>query len=383
MKTKFALFFLIVIWGISGCATATSTPTTSTPTLKPTETKTPLPSLTPSLTSSATNTPTLEPTQSSTFVPQNMLPGSLAISSILDTDCFYQRDSYDNKGAYIAFECPGIDVAWISIRFTNLDIGETATDIFGELPTEGVVVIEPDHNLEEDGNELILARTSDNEFAYFTIYETDNYVISVETFFPENKGTSLEDFYASNAEGIIEATLLAVIDNTKIATVPMPTLTAKEQLIADKYGQFLITQDFLSSLLDEDWELERYEVDYLGAENQMPGMCESFLSSLRKVSNCVNEVGANIDLDYLMNQWYASGWEVIQPTQSLEYDSAFYGIWDGSWIIQGYLLVDDYLIYVHFDGIHIGIGASIADALTKYVDNFVVEIMLKNVSKLP
>ena len=262
-------------------------------------------------------------------------------------------------------------------------MGETATDIFGELPTEGVVVIEPAYGFEEDSNELILARISDNEFAFFTIFETENYVISVETFFPEDTSTSLEDFYTSNAARIIEATLLAVIENTKIATAPIPTLTAEEQLIAEEYGQTLITQDFLSSLLDEDWELERYEVDYLGAENQMPGICETFLSSLRKVSNCVNEVGADFDLDYLMNQWYASGWEIIQPTQSLEYNSAFYGIWDGSWIIQGYLLVDDYLIYVHFDGIHIGMGASIADALTEYVDNFVVEIMLENVSKLP
>ena len=371
---------------LAACNPAALNPTV-TPTKSPAPTKTPNP----------TDTPTPRPSPTATSTPMTNMVRTLAAlynsknfdPGISGVEWDFQRtETYGPEGACLIYWSPEEDEE--ENESALLLCANTATSSF-----DPIVVLddlarewtELDSGLmyEGFGDVRLIASepSSSNGTRYLAWFNVGIDSISIQINFNESVDPTPQEYYDNHLLEIFNSVFQKALADSSSLSASGSSFTPEEQVIADQYTPLLISESFLLNLIEEDWALVRYGVDYLLDDPEMPGMCQRYSSSLRSVSNCINKVGADFDLDNLMGQWYSTDWETIHPTQTLDYDYAFYGIWDDSWKIEGYILANGYLLYVHFDGIHIGIGASIADTLTEYVDKYIVKIMLENVSKLP
>ena len=131
---------------------------------------------------------------------------------MLGNQCSYQNDSWDEQYAYMAIACPGLEVTWLSIRFTTLVEGQTAIDIFGAMPPDSYSAIELGVNLSHYENISISAKAENSSFSYFVAYETERFLLSAEVFFPEDAAMTLEEVYIARADIVLYIALESMLD---------------------------------------------------------------------------------------------------------------------------------------------------------------------------
>jgi len=182
-------------------------------------------------------------------------------------------------------------------------------------------------------------------------------------------------------ESILDTIHITVEDETTSPRI-IPTLSAYDQKVVDNWEPILISEEYMQSLLDEEWELSSLNADSFFWKNDHPGTCKGISSSQRSILNCLHLVTSDVDLSDT-EQLLSEDWVIIPSNKSYPHDVAFYGVLDDSmWIIHGYMFIDDELFFVEFDGIQIEEGLPIEQNLTHYVDDYVGEILLYNLAKL-
>ena len=364
-------------------ATSTSTPIPPTSTPKP-----------------PTATPTSIPVVATyPLVPRYMLPSAPYISTeILGATCHYQQDEWNTQAAYIAYACPDLNVTWLSIRFTNLEAGQTALDIFGELSVDEAVSISPGELLSEFGDVVIFGRVvnaqSDNsEYAYFMMYETESYVISVEAFFPEDTLTSLEEFYQGNGEAVHHAVLEIMLDKvisegTRLAPTPM---ALNQQELYDQIAPWLVTEaeanefyqgasDMFGDPIDGTWVWQGDTVD-----TQWKTVCRKFVdrtnedTPLVAFGNCIY-IRPGFNLDSLQKSFQSA--VVLKSTFEYPDQSIIYGgdMPNGHTSLNAYILQDDYLFYVWIDSRTLG-GQKTENVFQGFDDGFIYNVLKTNLER--
>ena len=364
-------------------ATSTSTPIPPTPTPKP-------PTATPSSIPVMATYP---------LVPRYMLPSAPYVSTeILGATCHYQRDNWNTQAAYIAYACPDLNVVWLSIQFTNLEAGQTAGDIFGELPVEEAVSISPGEPLSEFGDVVIFGREvngqSDNsEYAYFMIYETESYIISVDTFFPEDTLTSLEEFYRGNGKAVHHAVLELMLEKVKSEStrlVPTPMVVDQQELY-DQTSPWLVTEaeanefyqgasDMFGDPIDGTWVWQGDDV-----HAQWESVCRKFVdrtnedTPLVAFGNCVY-IRPDYNLDDLQESF--QGAVVLESAFDYPDQSIIYGgdMPNGHTSLNAYILQDDYLFYVWIDSRTLG-GQKTENVFQGFDDGFIYNVLKTNLER--
>ncbi len=211
---------------------------TATPPSIVVKTTTPIITITP-------EPPTPTPTMAHVvdLIPRYLLPSTSYLSNNLESQCTYQNDTWDLSYAYKAVSCPDIGVIWLSMRFTNFEEGQTAKDIFGDIPPESYTSIEPGGNLSQFENISLSAKLENSEYSFFIVYETDKYMISSEVFFDEDESVSIEEFYLDNADYIFYIVIENMLDivNFNESTPELIPMTVNQQVIYDQSSDWLVT----------------------------------------------------------------------------------------------------------------------------------------------
>ncbi|HSG43431.1 MAG TPA: hypothetical protein VLA72_09785 [Anaerolineales bacterium] len=377
---------LIVLLLVS-CSTSQTTtlPTkSSTATLKPPQaTLTPKPPATPT-------SDTLD--SSIVLVPRYMLPSSPANSvEVLGANCNYQRDEWNSQTAYIAYTCPDLNVVWLSVRFTNLEEGETALDLFDQLPPEGFTLINPSDLLSKFDNMIISGSVENSNYDYFMVYETEGYVISVEVFFPEDSTTGLEIFYLEYGEPVLHAVLEIILEKTRTGgTVPEPTPMAGDQKeLYDLIAHWLVTEaeanefykgapDMLGDSFDGTWISIGDSVN-----TQRGSVCREFGdrtnadAPLVALFNCVYDVGPDYDLDKILENRPTA----VALDSAYEYPdkSIIYGLDlnNGHTSLNAFILQDEYLFYVFIESRTLASQTS-ENVFNEFNDQFIYNLLMIN-----
>ena len=364
----------------SPSATATSTPIPPTSTPKP-----------------PTATPTSIPVVATyPLVPRYMLPSAPYVSTeILGATCHYQQDNWNTRAAYIAYACPDLNVVWLSIQFTDLEAGQSAEDFFGELPVEEAVSIPPGELLSKFGDVVIFGRlvngqSDKSKYAYFMIYETESYVISVDTFFPEDTMTSLEEFYQGNGEVVHHAVLELMLEkveseSTRLAPTPM---AVDQQELYDQIAPWLVTEaeanefyqgaaDMFGDPFDGTWVWLGDEVDA-----RWKSVCRKFAdrtnedAPLVAFGNCIY-IRPDYNLDSLQESFQNA--VVLESTFEYPDQSIIYGgkMPNGHTSLNAYILQGDYLFYVWINSRTLG-GQKTENVFRGFDDGFIYKVMMTN-----
>ena len=350
---------LIVL--LVGCAA--QPPATPVPEV-PSATGTPKPIPSTSTPKPPTTTPTSIPVVATyPLVPRYMLPSAPYYSTkILGTSCSYQQDDWNTQSAYIAYACPDLDVLRLSIRYTNLEDGQTVQDLFGEFPPDGHVVITPVDLQSQYENLSLFGRAENDKYSYFMIYETGEFVISSEVFFPEDTTISLEEFYTQNGEIVLNAVLEIMLDKVKSeGTRPEPTpMAADQQELYDQIAPWLVTEaeanefyqgasDMFGDPIDGTWVWQGDTVD-----TQWKTVCRKFVdrtnedTPLVAFGNCIY-IRPGFNLDSLQKSFQSA--VVLKSTFEYPDQSIIYGgdMPNRHTSLNAYILQDEYLLYVWID----------------------------------
>ncbi|NOR89347.1 MAG: hypothetical protein GQ524_03745 [Anaerolineales bacterium] len=396
MKTKTqkilrTLIFLAAVLGLVACQGGEiSISETNTPTPAATFTDVPPP---PSSTPKPpTPVPTLDP--SVVLVPRYILPGAPAVAiGILGTVCNYQTDSWGERTAYIAYDCPDLDVTWLSVRFTTLEEGENAQDLFGELPPEGHMAIASSDFLSHYDNLALSGRTENSEYAYFIVYETERYVISSEVFFPEDTSMSLEEFFLDNAEAVLHAVLEIMLEKVMSGgTPPEPTpMAVGQQELYEQIGHWLVTEseanefyqgasDMWGDPFDGTWVSLGDDVD-----TQRGSVCREFEdrtnadAPLVGFFNCVYFVGPDYDLDKILEN--RPNAVVLESAFEYPDQSLIYGYdMGGHTSLNAFILQDEFLFYVFIESRTLG-GQTPEGVFNEFNDGFINNVMMANLER--
>ncbi|HSG43995.1 MAG TPA: hypothetical protein VLA72_12640 [Anaerolineales bacterium] len=377
---------LIVLLLVSCGTSQTAAPPTKsfTATAKPPQaTRTPKPSATPT-------SDTLD--SSIALVPRYMLPSSPANSvEVLGKICNYQRDEWNNQTAYIAYACPDLNVVWLSVRFTNLEEGETALDLFDQLPPEGSTLITPSDLLSKFDNMIISGSVEDSNYDYFLVYETKSYVISVEVFFPEDSTMTMEEFYPDNGEPVLHAVLGIILENTRSGgTVPESTpMAADQQVIYDQIAHWLVTEteanefykdapDMFGDPFDGTWISSGDSVD-----TQRGSVCRVFEdrtnadAPLVALFNCVYDVGSDYDLEKILENRPAA--VVLDSAYEYPENSIIYGLDlnNGHTSLNAFILHGEYLLYVFIESRTL-VGQTPKNVFNEFNDGFIYNVLMTN-----
>lgn len=398
MKTKTqkilrTLVFLVAVLGLVACQGGEiSISETNTPT--PVTTFTDVPTPPSSTPKPPTPVPTLDP--SVVLVPRYILPGAPYVAiGILGTVCNYQTDSWGERTAYIAYDCPDLDVIWLSVRFTTLEEGETAQDLFGELPPEGHMAIAPSDFLSHYDNLALSGRTENSEYSYFMVYETERFVISSEVFFTEDATMSLEEFYPENGETVLNAVLEIMLEKVMSGgTPPEPTpMAVGQQELHEQIRHWLVTEleanefylgasDMWGDPFDGTWVSLGDDVDA-----QRGSVCREFEdrtnadAPLVTFLNCVYDVGLDYDLDKILEN--RPNAVVLESAFDYPDHSIIYGrdLNNGHTSLNAFILQDDYLIYVFLESRTLA-GQTPEDVFNEFNDGFIYNVLMTNLRRI-
>jgi len=383
------LIFLVAVLGLVACQGGEiSISETNTPTPAATFTDVPHP---PSSTPKPpTPIPTLDP--SIVYVPRYMLPSAPYFSfEILGTVCNYQTDSWGERTAYIAYDCPNLDVNWLSVRFTTLYEGETAQDLFGELPPEGHIAIAPSDFLSHYDNLALSGRTENSDYAYFMVYEAERFVISSEVYFPEDTTMSLEEFYTENGEAVLHAVLEIMLEKViSGGKPPEPTpMAVGQQELYEQIGHWLVTEseangfylgasDMWGDPFDGTWVSLGDDVDA-----QRGWVCREFDdrsnadAPLVAFFNCVFDVGPDYDLDKTLEN--RPNAVVLESAFDYPDHSIIYGrdLNSGHTSLNAFILQDEYLINVFIESRTL-VGQTPEDVFNEFNDGIIYNVMMAN-----
>jgi hypothetical protein len=333
---------------------------------------------------------------------------------ILGAKCNYQGDIWGEKAAYIAYDCPDLNITWLSARFTNLEEGEVAMDLFGQvpsevnmgvvnsrigpkdlfgqLPSEGATSITPADLLSEFDNITILGRVENSEYAYFMMYETESYAVSSEVFFPEDTAT-LEEFYSDNVEKVFHAVLEIMLENIKhggSSLQPTPMATNQQNLY-NQIAPWLVTMseanefyqgasDMFGDSFDGIWVSLGDDVN---AERE--SVCRIFEdrsnadAPLVAFYNCVY-IRPDFDLNKLKENFPNS----VELESAFEYSdqSIIYGhkLNNGHTSLNAFILQDEYLIYIFVESRTL-MGYTPEDVFKGFNDDFIYDVLMTNLER--
>jgi len=381
-----ATLLLVLLAGCTAQPAATPVPAS------PSATSTPIPIPPTSTPKPPTATPTSIPEVATyPLVPRYMLPSAPYVSTeILGASCNYQTDEWNTQSAYIAYACPDLDVLRLTVRFTTLEEGQTAQDLFGEFPPEGHVVIALGDLLSQYENLSLFGRAENDKHSYFMVYETGEFVISSEVFFPEDTTISLEEFYTQNGEIVLNAILEIMLDKvksegTRLAPTPM---TVDQQDLYDQTAPWLVTEaeanefyrdaaDMFGDPFDGTWVWQGDMVDA-----RWKSVCRKFVdrtnedAPLVAFGNCVY-----IRPDYNLGELQESFQSAVVLKSTFDYpdQSVIYGgkMPNGHTSLNAYILQDDTLFYVWIDSRTLG-GQNPEDVFQGFNDGFIYEVMMTN-----
>jgi len=322
-----------------------------------------------------------------------MLPSAPYVSTeILGASCNYQQDNWDTQSAYITYACPDLDVLRLSIRFTNLEEGQTVQDLFGELPPDGHMEIAPGKLLSQYEKLSLLGRAENDKYSYFMVYETEEFVISSEVFFPEDPTISLEEFYTKNGEIVLNAVLEIMLEKViSEGTRPEPTqMAVDQQEIYDQFPPWLVSEsemnefykgahDMFGDPFDGTWVLIGDQVDI-----QRGSLCREFVdrsnedAPLVKSFNCVYQREPGYSLDKLQESFP----DAIVLESAFEYpeQSIIYGRDQMHTRFQAFVLRDNLLFYVFLESRALA-GQTAKDVFNEYNDNFIYNVMMTNMDR--
>ena len=402
-KSRIVLAVVLIFSLLTGCGSLPEEQITVTATQKVIPaTDTPIP----------TPTQTTPPTEVPVLVPRYMLPSVPNFPmEILGVNCNYQGDIWGEKAAFIAYDCPDLNATWLSARFTNLEEGEVAMDLFGQVPSEvnmgvvnsrigpkdlygqlpgeGASPITPSGLLSKYDNITILGRVENSEYAYFMVYETESYAISSEVFFPEDTAT-LEEFYSDNVEKVLHAVLEIMLENTKQSGSSLqPTPMAIDQ--QDLYNQiapWLVTMseanefyqgasDMFGDSFDGTWVPLGDDVN---AERE--SVCRIFEdrsdadAPLVAFYNCVY-IRPDFDLNKLKENFPNS--VVLKSAFEYPDQSIIYGhkLNNGHTSLNAFILQDEYLIYIFVESRTL-MGHTPEDVFEGFNDDFIYNVLMTN-----
>jgi hypothetical protein len=324
-----------------------------------------------------------------------LLPGAPGYSvEILGAECNYQTDSWGEQSAYIAYACPDLNVSWLSVRFTNLEEGESAMDVFGQLPPEGGTLISPTDLFSEYDNLIISGRVDDSKYDYFMVYETESFLISTEVFFPEDTTTTLEAFYLGNAESVLHAVLEIMLEKVKSGGAPPePTpMAGKQQLLYNRVADWLVTEaqanelyqgasDMWGDPFDGTWAMLGDHVD-----GQREYVCREFQdrsnadAPLAAFLNCVYDVGPDYDLDQILENRPDA--VVLESVFEYSDQSIIYGYINqyGHTSLKAYIYQDEYLIHVTVDSRTL-MSQTPEDVFNEFNDGFIYNVLMVNLKR--
>ena len=415
-KTRIGLAIAIVVSMLAGCGpspeeqiavTATHTVITATDIPMLTDTPAPIDTPPPTETTLSTETPVL--------VPRYMLPSAPNFPmEILGAKCNYQGDIWGEKAAYIAYDCPDLNVTWLSARFTNLEEGEVAMDLFdqipsetnmgvvnsrigpkdlfGQLPSEGATSITPAGLLSEYDNIIILGRVENFEYAYFMVYETESYAISSEVFFPEDTAT-LEEFYSDNVEKVFHAVLEIMLENTKSggASLQPTPMALDQQNLYNQIAPWLVTMpeanefyqgasDMFGDSFDGTWVPIG---DDINAERE--SICRIFEdrsnadAPLVAFFNCVY-IRPDFDLNKIRENFPNS--VVLESAFQYPDQSIIYGhkLNNGHTSLNAFIIQDEYLIYMFVESRTL-MGKPPEDVFEGFNDDFIYNVLMTNLER--
>jgi hypothetical protein len=395
MKTKTqkflrVLIFLVAMLGLVACQNGGDQNSNNMPAPATTYTKTPTPL--PSPTSlPPTATPTMIPPE---FVPRYMLLSPPYFSTmLLGTQCNYQKDSWNKQSAYMAYACPDLDVPWLSVRFSTLEEGQTAFDLFGKKPGEGSVLIPSGELFSEYKNLTISGRIENTEYAYFMLYETDQFVISAEAFFPEDTSNTLETFFPGKGDVVLNAVLETILGKANnIISPPEPTpMASDQQMMHGQISDWLVTEkeatdfyqgatDMFGDSFDGTWLSLGDDVDL-----QRESICREFVdwtnedAPLVRFFNCIYYVGPDYDLEHILtDRPYAisltSAFEYPKQHLIFVHDNGRYTA------LSAFILQDDFLFYFSLSSRSLG-GQTAEDVFTEFNDRFIYNVMITNLDR--
>ena len=391
---KEALYLFLILLILTGCG-APEAPS-PTPTIPPTNTPIP-PTPTPTATPEPTATPTPTPLPIVDLVPRFILPAPpYSNVEILGATCSYQRDSWNERTAYIAYACPDLNVAWLSVRFTNLDEGETALDLFDKLPPEGSTAIIPGELLSSYENLYLSGRVESSEYSYFMVYETEKFVVSSEVFFPEDPALTMEDFYPDNAESVLHAVLEIMLEKAYTFGIhPEPTpMAANEQRVYDQVSGWLVTEeeanslyqdahDMFGDLFDGTWFLLG---DWVNLEDSQNPACRKFVdhsnadAPLLQFINCVHRIDPGFTFDGLRNYFKTAvilESEYDYPEKSIIFG---YDLSTGHTGMNAYYVQGDYMFVVFIESRTL-MGYTPERVFSGFNDAFIYDVLMTNLEK--
>jgi len=327
------------------------------------------------------------------LVPRYMLPSAPYYSTqILGASCNYQQDNWDTQSAYIAYACPDLDVLRLSVRFTSLEDGQTAQDLFGEFPPEDQEVIVPGDSLNQYENLSLFGRAENEKYSYFMVYETGEIVISSEVFFPEDTTISLEEFYTENGEIVLNAVLEIMLEKViSEGTRPEPTpMAVAQQELYNQFAPWLVTEsemnefykgasDMFGDPFDGTWKLIGDQVDI-----QRGSLCREFAdrsnedAPLVKSFNCMYQR----EPGYTLSKLQESFPDAIVLESAFEYpeQSIIYGRDQMHTSFQVFILRDNLLFYVYLES-RVLAGQTAEDVFNEYNDNFIYNVMMTNMDR--
>jgi hypothetical protein len=300
---------------------------------------------------------------------------------VLGSHCYYQTDSWGERYAYIAYECPELNVDRLSVRFTILKEGERAEDIFGELPPELNAEIEVTSRYDEIGTYSVIAGLMDSRYTYFSVLETDKYVYSVQIYFPEDATKTLEEFYISDVEEILHAVIQVSLKKSRAVPLPTPTpLSPQLQTSFDKLNGTLISEEEAMQFYDGRWEsLE----DYVASDY----MCRRFEDRTNddvlwvSFSNCIIDQDSDV-----VDQLFPTG--AVPLESSHAYDTEFV-LWggkasNGHSIFAGWIVEGDFIYRVRLESRTISAtpeGRPVEDVFDQTIDDFIYNVLMTNHEK--
>jgi len=414
MRHRFFVLLIIIVL-LAACSSdqaetalpelLTKTPKpTSTPvdTTTPTLTKTTTPSFTPAPTESST------PTQSASSSPDPVNTNNWQeYNSQLDPN----RTGLSETNFSVKYPFDW-DTGWDEYGGYSffLTSGDIDADDLSEIYAQHNVIIGPDlfryppkvNTLYDWRNDMVIvtepyAIKINGQDAAKAIFKSDDFVLLVGWIVKDDANIffgaipSLEENI--DALPLLE-TILNSIHFTEISLPStIPTLSGIDQEVTDDLEHILITEEYLQTLLDDDWELtflKKPESFWLmGSEK--PGICKRFSSKSQSIFTCWHSVSSEDPVSLGdVTELIPEDWINIPSNKSYPHDVAFYGVLDDSnWVIHGYMAVEEEsggllgldLFFVEFDGIQIDEGLPIEDTLTRYVDDYVGEILLYNMEK--
>jgi len=368
-----------------------------------------------------TQEPTNTPPPSSTPLPsQTLAPTKSSTPTTSSSPDPYNTDNWQEYNSALDPNKTGLSESNFSVKFPSnwenrwdpyggslfeLTSGDIDAGDLSEIYAQHNVLIIPDlfryppkvNTLYDWRNDMdiitepVVIKINDQDAAK-AIYKSDEFVLLVGWIVKDDASVFF-GAYPSLEENLDALPLLETILNSiHIAPTSIPAPSGIDQEITDTLEHILITEEYLKTLLDDDWELtliNEGDSFWLKGSEKL-GSCKEFSSSSQSILTCRHSVSSEDPLSEIA-QLLPDEWINVPSNKSYPHDVAFYGVLDDSgWVIHGYMPVEKELLgmmgfdlfFVEFDGIQIDEGLPIEETLTRYVDDYVGEILLYSLSKL-